>query len=408
MRRFAARLLIALVCLPALAADTAPPIDWDHARQLFQRSQRGETLSPDEQTYLDRAKAARQSAQTRPAGNLPGKESTNLPPLTLPGNQKYQGFSLGLYGDGVNSPPAIHLKRAIDLAVDHGIKPLNASGQPAADGRVGFMSVGMSNTTQEFSLFVQIANSDPAKNPRLTIVDAAQGGKAADSWTSKDRPETWREADRRLQAANLTPQQVQILWIKQARINPATLGEFPKHAQALQADLKNIVLLAKERYPNLKVVYLSSRTYGGWSHTALNPEPYAYESAFSVQWLIEDQIKELDKDLAYGRAPLLLWGPYLWTDGVKGRPGDQLIWSQTDTGPDGTPQPKAGLPRDRGVLSQPNGAVYLSPKAMPLASCSPDAAEPCEGRLGSIRSAGTAMPFCGGGCPTTCVPSRYL
>src|SRR5207237_4825745 len=126
-------------------------------------------------------------------------------------------------------------------------------GQPAADGRIVLMSVGMSNTTQEFSRFVQLANADAAKNPNLVIVDAAQGGKAADSWVSKDQP-TWQEAQRRLGAARVTAAQVQVIWIKQARIQPAGLGEFPKHAQALQADLKRIVMTAKSLYPNLKVV----------------------------------------------------------------------------------------------------------------------------------------------------------
>ena len=41
----------------------------------------------------------------------------------------------------------------------------------------------------------------------------------------------------------------------------------------------------------MKLAYLSSRTYGGYATTPLNPEPYAYESAFAVKWLIKQQIK---------------------------------------------------------------------------------------------------------------------
>jgi hypothetical protein len=96
------------------------------------------------------------------------------------------------------------------------------------------------------------------------------------------------------------------------------------------------VLVAKERYPNLKLIYLSSRTYGGHATTALNPEPYAYESGFSVQWLIQSQIKGEDKELSNPAAPVLLWGPYLWTDGVKGRAQDKLVWNKEDTRQDGT------------------------------------------------------------------------
>jgi hypothetical protein len=37
--------------------------------------------------------------------------------------------------------------------------------------------------------------------------------------------------------------------------------------------------------------YLDSRIYGGYATTALNPEPYTYEGAFLVRWLIQDQLK---------------------------------------------------------------------------------------------------------------------
>jgi hypothetical protein len=330
-------LLLCLCIFSGFASGQAPPaIDWDRARNLYQRERGGEKLSPEDQAYLERAKAERAkgagAGQAAPPAQPP-RESTGLAPLTDKSAGDYKGFKPGLYGDGENAPPADHLKRAMGAAAK--VIPLDAQGEPAAEGRIVLMSVGMSNTTQEFSRFVQLANADPAKNPRLVIVDAAQGGKAADSWVNKDQP-TWQEAERRLGAVKVTAAQVQVIWIKQARIQPAGLGEFPKHAQSLQADLKKIVMVAKARYPNLKLVYLSSRTYGGLATTALNPEPYAYESAFSVQWLIRSQMKGEDKALSDAAMPALLWGPYLWTDGTKGRPGDSLVWNKEDTAADGT------------------------------------------------------------------------
>jgi hypothetical protein len=350
-KRFAPLIVLLLIAATALAADTPPPkepppIDWNRARDLFQRSQRGETLAPDDQAYLDRAKAERQrGGQARPAGRnappqAPPRESTGLVPLTTTAGADYKGFKLGLYGDARNAPPAEHLKRAQAAAAK--VTPLDARGQPAAGGKVVLMSVGMSNTTQEFSRFVQLARDDSAKSPKVVVVDAAQGGRAADDWATADRPQTWEQADRRLTASDVTPAQVQVLWIKQARKGPAALGEFPAHAKALQADLKNIVLLAKKRYPNLKLVYLSSRTYAGYATTALNPEPYAYESAFSVQWLIRSQFTGEDKELAAADVPALLWGPYLWTDGTKGRELDNLTWAKDDTAADGTHPSRAG------------------------------------------------------------------
>jgi hypothetical protein len=331
---------------PVPPTKDAAPIDWNRARDLYQRSQRGEKLAPDDQAYLDRAKAERQRGQgpaggrNAPAPPPPPRESTGLVPLTTANGTDYKGQKLGLYGDGQNAPPADHLKRATAAAAK--VTPLDANGRPAADGKIVLMSVGMSNTTQEFSRFVQLAKDDSAKSPKVVVVDAAQGGKAADSWASADRPQTWEQADRRLAASNVTSAQVQAIWLKQARISPATLGEFPAHAKALQADLKNIVLLAKQRYPNLKLVYLSSRTYAGYATTPLNPEPYAYESAFSVQWLIRAQASGEDKELAAADMPALLWGPYIWTDGTKGRDLDKMVWAKDDTANDGTHPSRAG------------------------------------------------------------------
>lgn len=60
-----------------------------------------------------------------------------------------------------------------------------------------------------------------------------------------------------------------------------------------------------------------------------------------MRWLIQEQISgkpDLNWDPAKGavKSPLLLWGPYLWADGEKGRKLDDLVWKADDFGPDGT------------------------------------------------------------------------
>ncbi len=107
-------------------------------------------------------------------------------------------------------------------------------------------------------------------------------------------------------------------------------------------DLSIIVRKLKERFPNLRIAYLSSRIYAGYASTRLNPEPYAYESAFAVRRLIRDQwegkaSRNADPDKPKTvEEPLLLWGPYLWADGVKGRRSDNLVWTRADLAGDGT------------------------------------------------------------------------
>ena len=96
----------------------------------------------------------------------------------------------------------------------------------------------------------------------------------------------------------------------------------------MQADITAILQMAKQRYPNLRVVYLSSRTFGGWSgRESGSPEPYAYESGFGTRWIVQQQIAgdaALNFDPARGevKAPLVLWGPHLWAQGNTPRKFD--------------------------------------------------------------------------------------
>ena len=102
--------------------------------------------------------------------------------------------------------------------------------------------------------------------------------------------QTWGTADQRLKAADVSHEQVQVAWVKQALAGQAQFGEFPAHAHRLENDLVTSLQVIKKQFPNLRLAFLSSRIYGGYATTALNPEPYAFETAFAPRWLIQDQI----------------------------------------------------------------------------------------------------------------------
>jgi hypothetical protein len=352
-------------------AQTADQIDWDRARQLHQKLVQGEKLTPEEQAYHDRAaKAIQTQARKRPDDGIdwnranwihqkfvrgekltdeeqayhdkvtrllqarqqppPDKPPIGLKPLSdMTAEDRYKGEDGGLYGGGKDEPPQKHLQAAMRQAVL--IRPLDAEGKPCEDGKIVLISIGMSNTTMEFSAFVRLADADPDKSPKLVIVDGAQGGQTANVWANPGSNDPWKVLDERLQHSGVTARQVQVAWVKQAVPGPEYLGDFPKHAEVLKGHMVGLLQQLRQRFPNVRIVYMSSRIYAGYATTHLNPEPYAYESAFVVRWLIQDQIRGNSTT-----SPLLLWGPYLWADGKNGRKIDHMLWKPEDLVSDGT------------------------------------------------------------------------
>jgi hypothetical protein len=347
---------IPAIVAQACAADEPSPGDVERAKQLFRRQQSGETLTPDEQEFLDRTRREFQrsrQARQRQGGNGPVSTTPVCDPKVVAAlvpldelSGSYKGEDGGLYGLGRNAPPAVH--QAAYLAESQKIRPLDASGQPADDGKIVLLSIGMSNTTMEYSQFKQTAAADSRTSPHVLLVDGAQGGRIASVWArgldgvppgikkaALKNADPWPVVDQRLRDAGATSQQVQAAWIKHANARPAAQGEFPKHAEILKEDVILTLEKLHQRFPNLRVAYLSSRIFGGYATTPLNPEPYAYEEAFAMRWVIRDQVQgdpRLNFDPARGavKAPIVVWGPYLWANGVKPRKSDGLVWNPDD------------------------------------------------------------------------------
>lgn len=292
-----------------------------------------------------------------------------IPPTTQPDTAKvplnelsgtYLGFHGALYPAG-NSVPAAHAAAGIARAKN--IRPLDTNGNPTATGKYVLLSLGMSNTTQEFcggdvttrcasESFIGQALADPVVNKTtLALVDGAQGGQDAITWTNPGDA-TYVEAARRLNALGLSERQVQIVWVKQADAGPTkSLPDPNADAYVLESRLGEILRAIKVRYPNVQQVFLTSRIYAGYATSTLNPEPYAYESGFAVKWIIQAQIDQMQHgsvvdaragDLNYATAaPWIGWGPYPWASGTRAR-SDGVSWQSSDFGSDGTHPSTAG------------------------------------------------------------------
>jgi hypothetical protein len=230
--------------------------------------------------------------------------------------------------------PTAHLSDGLALAQQ--ILPRSASGQPNLAGKIVLLSIGMSNTSQEYTTFIMTATNDSSLNPALVLVNGAQGGMTAAAIQNPNDGGSgstfWQTVDTRLNNASVTREQVQVVWLKEADASPS--GSDISYAQTLASELQTILRVLHDRFPNLKLTYLSSRSYAGYASITLNPEPYAYASGFSVKWTIERQLSgapDLNYDPAQGAvvAPWIAWGPYFWADGTNPR-SDGLTWLCSD------------------------------------------------------------------------------
>ena len=281
-----------------------------------------------------------------------GARSTNtgLIPLSDLGAGLYRGFPGGLYPQGRNAPPVAH--EAAALAAASQIAPRNAAGGLDPTGLIGMIAVGMSNTTHEFGAFERNEDLNRMRNARVVLLDTGQGGQTA-ALIADPASSYWTLMMNRLTSMGMTAAQVQVAWLKEADAGPP--DNFPLHAQILRDELKLVVNNLHDKFPNLRMCYLSSRIFGGYAAPgSLNPEPQAYESGFAVKWLIEDQFNG-DPALSYGqagpvRAPLLMWGPYLWADGSTPR-SDGLVWLPSDLEADFTHPSPSGEQKVAGLLS---------------------------------------------------------
>src|SRR5687767_14910297 len=201
--------------------------------------------------------------------------SVGFPPINDLGTGFWRGNQGGLYLNGSNSRPFAHNQAGLNIA--NQILPLDTSGSvDLVNGKIVWISIGMSNTTQETQVFIPMANSLVNKNPQLVLIDGAQGGQDIDA-INNPNANFWTVINNRLTIAGLTYKQVQVVWFKQAEGGPSDTS-FLSYPDSLKNKFILALQLAKNKFPNASLGYLSSRIYAGYASTALNPEPFSYYS----------------------------------------------------------------------------------------------------------------------------------
>lgn len=320
--------------------------------------------------------------------------SVGLTPLNDLGPGQYQGFQGGLYPGGSNTRPLAHEIGGLRQATL--IVPRNAQGQPDPAGRIVMLSIGMSNAAIHWSAFLQLVAQDPSSSSRFLPVQGAQGGIPAEDMDEPTDPYWTSVLPQKLQQAGVTAAEVQVLWMLQANRQPT--APFPQHAQALKSQMAAILRIARDQFPNARIAYLANRIYAGYATTTLNPEPWAYEQAFAVKWLIEDQLQgdptlNYDPDLGPVEAPWISWGVYTWADGLVPR-SDGLTWVCSDLQPDGTHPSAQGALKNMGMLVE---RLRVDPTSSSWYAAQPD---PVPYGFGKTTSLGTTPSIGWTGTPS--------
>jgi hypothetical protein len=271
--------------------------------------------------------------------------------MTDLGTGSYDGSEGGLYPGGSNTPPANWEASALSQAA--AIQPLNASGNPAPNGSIAMLSIGVSITRTIWDEFGPLETGDPVRNSQLVLVNAAVDGTNSPDWTSPSSGAWLTILNNYLPYQNLTANQVQVVWVMMPHSNPT--GIYPTDMAAQESDLIAILQNLQAFFPNLKIAYLTSNHYGAYEPSKSYPEPYSYEFGFAVQTIIEEQMNgqaNLNWNPANGAvmAPFLLWGPYDWANGMVPR-SDGLVWTCQDMASDGLHPSLAGRNKEAALLA---------------------------------------------------------
>jgi hypothetical protein len=251
-------------------------------------------------------------------------------------------FEGGLYENGTNAVPLDH-DTLVRVAAAQ-IIPRNSNGVAFSRGKIVFASLGVSYTKAiwcgQFTPCISNSFMDiaPSTNPALVYVDGSTSS-PLEAWLPVSSP-NWQTVIDHVKAAGASANQVQVVWMSYAdsvALYPApSLPDRAADAYATERNLGIAIRNARVWFPQLKVIFLTSVYYQTHRCTTTY-EPYAYESGFSYKWLIQAQVNQertgivdsIAGDLSLGVAPKLVWGSYMWADGIAPRL-DGFTWNSED------------------------------------------------------------------------------
>ncbi len=259
-----------------------------------------------------------------------------LPPIDELGSATFMGHQGGLYPNGSNEMPPAFYQDAIMMAKS--IVPLDKNGNADDKGEIGLIALGASTVAMFGKALDKMIEEDNNRRSDINYVNCGIGGQDL-SDIMNPSANFWSVIDTRVKEAGMTLDQVQVIWFEEDNLKNRD-NDIDARGNALVSDFTQTIQFCKQHYPNLKLFYVSGRHTTAFMPADANDkhrEPKAYVNGWACKWLIEKQING-DPALSYkGKnavAPLILWGPYFWTQGEKPRK-DGYSWTTDLVGGDG-------------------------------------------------------------------------
>lgn len=205
------------------------------------------------------------------------------------------------------------------LAAKAGIVRRDATGQPSATGKGGFLMLGMSNAKLVGDRFRGFYHHDPQRVPWMTFISGAVNGQTASDWADPTDP-AWADAAQEVKYRGFTAPQIQAVALVLTQKEPLRNGAMT------EAHVRAIVANVKDKYPNVAVVTLSGINYTGYSDDPQNraPEPFIHNDSILLASLART-----------GGFPV--WVDFVdwWADGVTANPFTGLSYVCADLKLDG-------------------------------------------------------------------------
>lgn len=254
-------------------------------------------------------------------------DTAKIPLIDL-GTGTFRGYMGGLYPGGVNQPSGQY---AADLmAVSNSIVPIDKSGIPASNGKIVFISLGASVGGHMMKALITKTKDNPATNPGLLLLNCNQGAGFASLYNILNPNDSYWTHVNQVITRKTSYQQVQVLYLE---TDDTTVTTWPGRPITTKNNIDSCLRVFKQKFPNIKVVYVLGRTRTFPNVKLWNKEPAPYYFGWGCKWAIEDQINGVPGTEYKGSnavAPMITWGFYEWADSLP-RVTDNFYWRFSET-----------------------------------------------------------------------------